>query len=119
MFIGELMGRLLEIAKAASPDLALQAVEVTEPELVSSNPPAASIFQGPWPIASLAAERRLAQPHAKLYPFIGRKVRTPTGTGTLLQVFMDRVTVVLDIELSRCSFFAPEQVEPVSWELPE
>jgi hypothetical protein len=72
-----------------------------------------------WPTASLDAERRFGQPHAKLFPFIGRKVRTPDGPGTLLQVFVDRVTVVLDSELSRCSFFAPGQIEPVSWESPE
>jgi hypothetical protein len=70
-----------------------------------------------WPPESIQTERRLGQPHAKLFPFIGRKVRTPGGPGTLLQVFADRVTVVLDTELSRCSFFAPGQIEPVSWEV--
>src|SRR5713101_2033339 len=32
-----------------------------------------------WPPESIIAERRFAQPHAKLFPFIGRKVRTPGG----------------------------------------
>jgi hypothetical protein len=73
--------------------------------------------QGSWPPESLHAQRRFAQPHAKLFPFIGRKVRTPAGPGTLLQVFADRVTVVLDSELPRCSFFLPDQIEPVSWDL--
>ena len=69
-----------------------------------------------WPPESFEVERRFAQPHAKLFPFLGRKVRTPSGPGTLLQVFADRATVLLDSELSRCSFFSPKQIEPVSWE---
>jgi len=71
-----------------------------------------------WPPASFDMEKRFAQPHAKLFPFIGRKVRTPAGTGMLLQVFAKRVMVVLDSEMSRCSFFPPAEVQPVSWELP-
>jgi|SRR5215467_2668799 len=73
---------------------------------------------GVWPPTSLDMEQRFAQPHAKLFPFIGRKVRTPAGTGTLLQVFAKRVMVVLDSEMSRCSFFPPAEIQPVSWELP-
>ena len=69
-----------------------------------------------WPATSLEAERRFGQPHVKLFPFIGRKVRTPDGSGTLLQVFVDRVIVVLDSKLSGCSFFVPSQIEPVSSE---
>jgi hypothetical protein len=61
------------------------------------------------------AERRFGQPHARLFPFLGRKVRTPAGPGTLLQVFAERVTVLLDSELSKCSFFRPAEIEPVSW----
>ncbi len=38
---------------------------------------------------SLDAERRFGQPHAKLFPFIGCKVRTPAGPGTLIQVYAD------------------------------
>jgi len=69
------------------------------------------------PLPSLDVERRFGQPHAKLFPFLGRKVRTPGGPGTLLQVFADRVTVLLDSELSRCSFFRPAEIEPVCREL--
>ena len=36
-----------------------------------------------WPPESVAAERRFGQPHARLFPFLGRKVRTPGGPGTL------------------------------------
>lgn len=63
---------------------------------------------------SLGAERRFGQPHARLFPSLGRKVRTPNGPGTLLQVFADRVMVLLDSELSKCSFFRPGEIEPVS-----
>ena len=70
--------------------------------------------QGNWPSASADAERRFGQPHARLFPFLGRKVWTPVGPGTLLQVFADRVTVLLDSELSKCSFFRPTEIEPVS-----
>ncbi len=70
------------------------------------------------PPASLDAERRFGQPHAKLFSFIGRKVRTPRGPGTLIQVFAGRVTVLLDSELSKCSCFAPGEIEPASWGLP-
>lgn len=69
-----------------------------------------------WPPESLDAEQRFGQPHAKLFPYLGRKVHTPAGPGTLLQVFAERATVLLDSELSRCSFFAPSQVEPVTWD---
>jgi len=69
-----------------------------------------------WPPKSLAAERRFGQSHAKLFPFLGRKVRTPTGPGTLIRVFAERVTVLLDSERDKCSFFRPEQIEPVSTE---
>ncbi len=70
-----------------------------------------------WPPGSLGAEIHFGQPHAKLFPFIGRKVRTPLGPGTLTQVFAERVTVVLDSELSKCAAFHPKEIEPVSWDL--
>jgi hypothetical protein len=64
---------------------------------------------------SIDAERRFGQPHAKLFPFLGRKVRTPDGPGTLLQVFAERVTVLLDSDLSSCAMFTPEEVAPCDW----
>ena len=69
------------------------------------------------PTASPEAEQRFAQPHARLFPFLGRKVRTPAGVGTLLQVFADRCMVVLDSEASLCARFKPGEIEPVSWEV--
>lgn len=72
-----------------------------------------------WPSESLDAERKFGQPHAKLFPFIGRKVRTPEGARTLVQVFRDRATALLDRDVDKCAWFQPGQVEPVSWELSE
>jgi hypothetical protein len=34
-----------------------------------------------------------------------------------LQVFAERVTVVLDSDLGTCSVFTPREIEPVSWEV--
>jgi hypothetical protein len=60
-------------------------------------------------------ERRSCQPHGKLFSFIGRKVRTPEGPGTLLQVFADRATVLLDSERDQaCVRFPPSQVIPAA-----
>jgi len=92
-------------------------VPPVSPQVVSQ-PAFLSAGGNAWPPESLAAERRFGQPHARLFPFLGRKIRTPAGPGTLLQVFADRVTVLLDSELSRSSFFRPADVEPASWELP-
>jgi hypothetical protein len=57
-------------------------------------------------------EYRFGQPRARLFVFLGRKVRTPGGPGTLLQVFADRVTVLLDAELSNCVVFTPQEITP-------
>jgi hypothetical protein len=65
----------------------------------------------------IAVRRFLGQPHARLFPFLGRKVRTPAGLGTLLQVFADRCTVVLDSHVAQCARFSPGEIEPVSCEV--
>lgn len=83
----------------------------------ASGEPFPSLRVDTWPPVSLNAERRFGQAHAKLFPFIGRKVRTPHGPGTLIQVFSERVTVVIESELSLCRFFRPAEIEPVRWEL--
>jgi hypothetical protein len=69
------------------------------------------------PPESLDPERRFGQRHARLFPFLGRKVRTPAGLGTLLQVFADRCTVVLDSHVAQCARFEPGEIEPVTWEV--
>jgi hypothetical protein len=85
-----------------------------KPEIIGEAEEAQSTNR--WSPESLQYETRFSQPHAKFFPFLGRKVRTPNGPGTLIQVFADRVTVLLDAELSRCSFFHPGQIEPACWE---
>ena len=97
------MGHYLELAN--------KALEQLSQETSSSS--AAGTIESTCAPESLEAERWLGQPHAQLFPFLGRKVRTPKGSGTLLQVFADRVTVVLDCELHRFAFFHPVEVEPV------
>jgi hypothetical protein len=68
-----------------------------------------------WPSDSLDAERRFSQPHARLFPFIGHKIRTPSGPGTLIQVFAERVTVLLDCERDgSCARFLPDEISPVA-----
>src|SRR5215469_8493185 len=84
-------------------------------EKVGSNPFSAE--KPIWPSESYHAAGRFCQPHAKLFPFTGRKVRTPMGPGTLLQVFADLVTVLLDSEMTKCAAFTSGEIEPVSWEL--
>jgi hypothetical protein len=74
--------------------------------------------QNTWPVSSVEAETQFCQPHAKLFPFIGRKVRTPKGVGTLIQAFAAGCTVLLDSDLLRCARFASDDIEPASWELP-
>lgn len=69
-------------------------------------------------VAAEDAKRHFGQPHAKLFPFIGRKVKTPAGIGTLIQVFAGRVTVVLESNMDKCTVFEPAEIEPVSWQLP-
>jgi hypothetical protein len=68
-----------------------------------------------WQLECRQAEKPSAQPHAKLLPLLGRKVRTPAGPGTLLQVFLDRATVLLDSELSKCSCFSPRSSHSRMW----
>ena len=65
-----------------------------------------------WPAESRDAVRRFGKPCARLYPYLGREILTPEGPGRLLQVFAERVTVVLDAEPSRASFFLPSEVRP-------
>jgi hypothetical protein len=68
-----------------------------------------------WPMESEIAVRRFDKPHARLFPFIGRKVRTPSGPATLMQVFADRVTVLLDSERDgACKHFLPAEIAPIT-----
>jgi hypothetical protein len=64
----------------------------------------------------LEAEQKFGAPYARLFLFIGRKVRTPEGAGVLHQVFRDRSAVALDSEARNyLHFYPPTEIEPVSW----
>jgi hypothetical protein len=65
-----------------------------------------------WPPESLDCVRRFRQPHARLFPFLGRAVITPQGRGMLLQVFTDLAAVALDQEPRRAVFFLPSDIRP-------
>lgn len=56
--------------------------------------------------------RRFGQSCARLYPFLGRTICTPEGSGRLLQVFPDRATVLLETQQDRASFFLPAELWP-------
>lgn len=81
----------------------------------NAEPPTSEPKEIDWPSESLDAERCFGQSHARLFVYLGRKVRTPGGPGTLLQVFTDRVTVLLDAELCKCAVFTPQEVAPCDW----
>lgn len=66
-------------------------------------------------LPSSDVEERFGQPHARLFPFIGHKVRTPSGPATLMQVFADRVTVLLDFDRDgACKRFLPAEIAPIT-----
>ncbi len=66
-------------------------------------------------LVSLDAEFRFGHPHSRLFPLIGHKVRTPSGLGTLIQVYSDKVTVLLDSDRKgACVRFLPSEVSPVA-----
>jgi hypothetical protein len=55
--------------------------------------PAAHADDAGWPEGSLDIERRFGQLHARLFPFIGKRVWTARGSGVLLQVFADKCEI--------------------------
>ncbi len=60
-------------------------------------------------------ERRFGQPHARLFPFLGRRVQTPAGQGRLIQIFTERVAVdcgdVGPDGTGKVRFFQPSEIE--------
>lgn len=56
--------------------------------------------------------RRFGCLHARLYPLMGKKVQTPEGEGTLVQVFGERAAVNLDCDGSRLAVFLPCELGP-------
>ena len=65
-----------------------------------------------WPSESWEAEADCSVPHARLYPFLGRTVRTPRGPRRLLHVFASLAAVILDSEAARWAIFEPREVRP-------
>jgi hypothetical protein len=59
----------------------------------------------------LNSEERFGQSHARLFPFIKKRVWTPSGMGLLLQVFEDRCEILLD--QSRTVHVPPVNVRPI------
>jgi len=56
--------------------------------------------------------KQFAQPHARLFPLLGKKVWTTRGSGILLQVFATRCQVQLEGQQSSI-YASPEQIEPL------
>ena len=69
-----------------------------------------------WPRESLDAVQRFGVPYARLFPLLNHRVETPTGAGLLLQVFAERVAIVLDSEPGSVTFFLPSEVFPAKVE---
>jgi hypothetical protein len=49
-----------------------------------------------WPPESLQNEHRFGCYHARLFPFVGKRVWTPATTGTLLSTFADNCEILPD-----------------------
>lgn len=78
-----------------------------KPELI------AELSRGPsWPAESREAERRFGTPEARLYPFLGKEVDTAVGSGWLLQVFPERVAVILHSCADEVTYLLPAEVRP-------
>jgi hypothetical protein len=78
--------------------------------LRANKPEVIALLSG-WPSASFEAVEKFGTTAARLYPFIGLRVRTPKGTGKLLQVFVDRATVSIDGE-EKTTDFQPDEINP-------
>jgi hypothetical protein len=57
-----------------------------------------------------ASATQFGQPHACLFPLIGKRVATPRGIGRLITVFRQRCEVILDAEPERAACFRPDEV---------
>lgn len=95
--------------KGAMTDELREAIRRHKPEII-----ALLRHNGSWPPECLEAEQRFGCPEARLYPLLGKTVRTPEGTGTLWQVLSaKRIGVVLGADGQRhVAYFSLEEVEP-------
>jgi hypothetical protein len=71
-----------------------------------------------WPPESYEAERKFNSTHARLFPFLGKRVRTPRGEGILFTAFSSRAEVVMPaMEVpdgsQKVKVFHPDEITPV------
>jgi hypothetical protein len=59
------------------------------------------------------SQQRFGHKTARLYPLVGRKVRTTEGPGKLWQVLAGRVGVVLDKDPKKVTFVSVDDVKPL------
>ena len=65
-----------------------------------------------WSPGAFEAVERFGQAHARLFPFIGKRIWTPDGAGELLSVFAEQCEILLDGSL-RTARVLPEDVRPI------
>jgi len=91
-----------------------QAQELQMPDQATAKTDKRGTEEADWPSECLDYERRFGQPHARLFPLIGKRVTTPRGDGMLLQVFSSQVTVALDRRPGAVvDIVPPEDVRPI------
>jgi hypothetical protein len=59
---------------------------------------------------SESSPERFGQPHERLFPYIGKQVRTPLGTGILVTAYETRCEVARDSTPGRLTVFRPEEI---------
>jgi TubC N-terminal docking domain len=98
--------RLRVQPRSAVPEDLIEEIRKHKPEIMEL------LRSGGWPTECLESERRFGQPHARLFPLLGRRVATPKGRGRLLQVFASRAAVRLEHAPDILTFLLPEEVRP-------
>ncbi len=87
---------------AVSPEL-LAELQAHKPELIDLLT---------WPEECLEAEREHGHPSARLYPLVGRTVRTPLGSGRLVAALPERAVVIADRRSFSFAVFLPGEIAP-------
>lgn len=59
------------------------------------------------------SQQRFGHKAARLYPLVGRRVRTEAGPGKLWQVLAGRAGVVLDNDPKKVTFVSVEDIKPL------
>jgi hypothetical protein len=71
------------------------------------------VMETDWPRECIESEKRMGMRYARLFPLLGREVRIPSGRGVLVQVFAERVAVIVS---GKINFLSPDKVLPLSTE---